>query len=167
MTRPLTPEDMYAMRLVEEVSMAPDGSHIAYVVQSMDRESYEYRRSIWLAAVDGGEPRRLTAGPNDHTPRWSPDGRALAFVRSPARPTPPRTKAERDAGAGQGQIWVLPLDGGEPTQLTKQRYGAGSPTWSPDGKTMLFTAAVGEPEEPEVEDAAIGDDSKHLPRVRT
>ncbi len=167
MTRPLTPEDMYAMRLVEDVRMAPDGSRIAYVVQSMDRESYEYRRSIWLAAVDGGEPRRLTAGPNDHTPRWSPDGRSLAFVRSPARPMPPRTKAERDAGEGQGQIWVLPLDGGEPTQLTKQRYGAGSPTWSPDGKTMLFTAKAGEPEEPEVEDAAIGDESKHLPRVRT
>lgn len=167
MTRPLVPEDLYAMRLVEDTRISPDGSRIAYVVQSMDRESYEYRRSIWLVAADGGEPRRLTAGPNDHTPRWSPDGHALAFVRSPARPTPPHTKTARDAGEGQGQIWILPLDGGEPTQLTKQRYGAGSPTWSPDGKTLLFTAKVGEPEEPEVEDAAIGEEANHLPRVRT
>src|SRR5580765_1274597 len=106
MTRPLVPEDLYAMRLVEDTRISPDGSRIAYVVQSMDRESYEYRRSIWLVAADGGEPRRLTAGPNDHTPRWSPDGHALAFVRSPARPTPPHTKTARDAGEGQGQIWI-------------------------------------------------------------
>ena len=167
MTRPLTPEDFYAMRLVEDARISPDGSRIAYVVQGMDRESYEYRRSIWLAPAEGGEPRRLTAGPNDHTPRWSPDGRALAFVRGSARPTPPRTKTERDAGMGKGQIWILPLDGGEPTQLTKLRYGADSPTWSPDGETILFTAKVGEPEEPEVADAALGEEPNHLPRVRT
>ncbi|HEX6544209.1 MAG TPA: S9 family peptidase [Ktedonobacterales bacterium] len=167
MSRPLTPEDLYSIRLVEDARLSPDGSRIAYVVQGVDRDSYEYRRTIWLAPVDGGEPRRLTAGPNDHAPRWSPDGRALAFVRSPAHPTPPHTKTERDAGAGQGQIWILPLDGGEPTQLTKMRYGADTPTWSPDGKTMLFTTKVGEPEEPEVEDAAIGEEQKHLPRVRT
>jgi dipeptidyl aminopeptidase/acylaminoacyl peptidase len=167
MTRSLNPEDFYAIRLVEDTRSSPDGSRIAYVVQGMDHDSYEYRRSIWVVPADGGEPRRLTAGPNDHTPRWSSDGRALAFVRSPARPKPPHTRAERDTGADQGQIWILPLDGGEPTQLTKLRYGAGTPTWSPDGETMLFTAKVGEPEEPEVADAALGDDSMHLPRVRT
>lgn len=167
MTRPLAPEDFYTIRLVEDARISPDGSRIAYVVQGMDRDSYEYRRAIWLVPTDGGEPRRLTSGPNDHTPRWSPDGRSLAFVRDLARPTPPRTKTERDAGAGRGQIWVLPLDGGEPTQLTKLRYGAGSPTWSPDGTTIAFTAKVGDPEEPEVEDANIGEDAKHLPRVRT
>src|SRR5512146_386371 len=136
MTRPLTPEDFYAIRLVEESRISPDGSRIAYVVQGMDRESYEYRRAIWVIPAEGGEPRRLTAGPNDHSLRWSPDGRSLAFVRSPARPTPPHTKAERDKGAGQGQIWILPLGGGEPTQLTSMRYGAGTPTWSPDSKTI-------------------------------
>jgi len=167
MTRPLTPEDFYAIRLVEESRISPDGSRIAYVVQGMDRESYEYRRAIWVVSAEGGEPRRLTAGPNDHSPRWSPDGHALAFVRAPARPAPSRTKAERDAGKDKGQIWILSLDGGEPTQLTKLRDGAGTPTWSPDGATMLFTAKTGEPEEPEVADAAIGEDSKQLPRVRT
>ncbi|HEU5347946.1 MAG TPA: S9 family peptidase [Ktedonobacterales bacterium] len=167
MTRPLTPEDLYAIRLVEEVCVAPDGAQIAYVMQSMDRDTYEYRRAIWVAPVEGGEPRRLTAGPNDHTPRWSPDGRSLAFVRSPARPIPPHTKAEHDAGAGEGQIWMLPMEGGEPIQLTKMRYGADTPTWSPDSKTILFAAKAGEPEEPEVEESAIGDEAKHLPRVRT
>jgi dipeptidyl aminopeptidase/acylaminoacyl peptidase len=167
MTRPLAPEDLYAIRLVEETRISPDGDRVAYVVQSLDRDTYEYRRSIWIAPVEGGEPRRLTAGPNDYSPRWSPDGRTLAFVRSTARPKPPRNKTERNAGADKGQIWLLSLEGGEPTQLTKQRDGAGSPTWSPDGKTLLFTAKVGGPEEPEVEEAALAEDQLHLPRVRT
>ena len=167
MTRPLIPEDFYAIRLIEESRISPDGSRIAYVVQGIDRESYEYRRAIWVVPVEGGEPRRLTVGPNDHSPRWSPDSRALAFVRAPAASGPARTKAERDAGKIRAKSGCCSLDGGEPTQLTKLRDGAGTPTWSPDGATMLFTAKTGEPRSQRWTDAAIGEDRNTLPRVRT
>ena len=167
MTRMLTPDDLYAIKLVEEPRISPDGTRIAYVLQEMDRERYEYRRSIWLVSVEGGEPRRFTAGPNDHAPRWSPDGRTLAFVRSPAsadaaRPT---NAQERDRGKGSGQVWLMPADGGEPHQLTYLRYGASAPVWSPDGATLLFSASTGQPDDHEVDDLAL--EQRHIPRVRT
>ena len=80
-------------------------------------------------------PRRFTAGPNDTSPRWSPDGAALAFVRAPQGEVKPANTEERARGVGKPQIWLLPTDGGEARQLTFLRYGAGNPVWSPDGAT--------------------------------
>jgi hypothetical protein len=58
--RPLAPEDLYALRLVEDPRLSPDGATIVYVQQEMDRASYEYRRSLWLIATNG-EPDRTIA----------------------------------------------------------------------------------------------------------
>ncbi|HZC07329.1 MAG TPA: hypothetical protein VE338_16970, partial [Ktedonobacterales bacterium] len=71
MTRSLTAEDMLAIQLAEEPQISPDGAQVAFVRTEIDRERYEYQRSIWLAPTAGGEPRRLTNGPGDHAPRWS------------------------------------------------------------------------------------------------
>ena len=113
MTRRIEPEDLYAIKLVEDPQITPDGERVAYVVVEIDRKTYEYHRSIWVAAANAGEPRRYTAGDNDATPRWSPDGRSLAFLRAPAGEVKPRNEEERDRGVGRPQLWLLPADGGE------------------------------------------------------
>jgi dipeptidyl aminopeptidase/acylaminoacyl peptidase len=164
--RPLTPEDLYALRLVEDPRLSPDGATVVYVQQEMDRASYEYRHSLWLIATDAKTPtRRFTAGPNDSHARWSPDGKTIAFLRAPGAGVKPKNTAERERGVGRAQIWVIPVDGGEARQLTWLRYGAGEPVWSLDGKTIAFSAQTGQPDDPEVDDAAL--EGRDLPRVRT
>src|SRR5262249_5247014 len=71
------------------------------------------------------EPRRLTRGPTDSSPAWSPDAASLAFLR---------------AADGPAQLWLLPAGGGEPEQLTTLPLGAGAPVWSPDGSRLAFGA---------------------------
>ncbi|HEX3272621.1 MAG TPA: S9 family peptidase [Ktedonobacterales bacterium] len=164
--RQLTPEDLYALRLVEDPRLSPDGATVVYVLQEMDRASYEYRHSLWLIATDAKTPaRRFTAGPNDSHARWSPDGKTIAFLRAPGTGVKPKNAAERERGVGRAQIWVIPVDGGEARQLTWLRYGAGEPVWSPDGKAIAFSAQTGQPDDPEVDDAAL--EGRDLPRVRT
>jgi dipeptidyl aminopeptidase/acylaminoacyl peptidase len=168
MSRALTSEDLYAFRLVEEARISPDGTTIAYVQQEMDRASYEYRRSIWLVpanGTEGGEPRRFTAGHNDTAPRWSPDGRYLAFVRAPAGQEKPKNKEERDRGKGKPQLWVIPVAGGEAQQLTRLRHGAGEPTWAPDSRTLAFSARTGTPDDEESDNLSL--DGLNVPKVRT
>ena len=165
MTRRLEPQDLYAIKLVEDPQITPDGERIAYLVAEIDRESYEYHRSIWVADVASTELHRYTAGNNDRSPRWSPDGRSLAFVRGPAGEVKPKNKEERDRGVGKAQLWVLPADGGEARQLTWLRDGAGEPTWSPDGATIAFSAEVGQPDDVEAADAQL--EEKKVPAVRT
>jgi dipeptidyl aminopeptidase/acylaminoacyl peptidase len=164
MTRRIEPEDLYAIKLVDDPQITPDGGRVAYVVVEIDRKSYEYHRSIWVTATEGGKPRRYTAGDNDTTPRWSPDGRSLAFTRGPAGEVKPKTEEERDRGLGKPQLWLLPADGGEARQLTWARWGASDPVWSPDGAFIVYSAEVGEPDDPEAEDASL--EEKRVPAVR-
>lgn len=104
-----------------------------------DLDADEYRGGLWLVPIDGGAPRRLTNGERDGSPVVSPDGLAVAFVRSAAGAAP--------------QIHVARIDGGEPMRLTDQPAGAGAPTWSPDGRRIAWSARVVEPGRYGVEDA--------------
>jgi dipeptidyl aminopeptidase/acylaminoacyl peptidase len=100
------------------------------VVSWADRESDKGRWAVWVAPLDGRTPaRRFTQGDRDHSPRWSPDGRYLAFVS--------------DRGEG-GQLFLAPLDGGEARQVTKARFGVSQPAWSPDGKRIAYAVRVGD-----------------------
>jgi dipeptidyl aminopeptidase/acylaminoacyl peptidase len=165
MTRSITLDDFFAIQHVEDPQLSPDGSRVAYVHLQIDRDSFEYQRSIWVTPVTGGKPRRITNGPSDSAPRWSPDGTRLAFLRAPASGVKPKNRDERDQGIGQPQLWLLPMDGGEPAQLTRRQHGAGAPVWSPDGAVLAFAAQTGDTDDQDVDDEALN--GKTLPRVRT
>jgi dipeptidyl aminopeptidase/acylaminoacyl peptidase len=130
----MRPEDVYALTSVGDPRLSPDGRHVAYVVNRIDREANSYRAAIWLAALDGSaEPRQLTSGErSDHTPRWSPDGRLLAFV----------SNRDGEDEKAHGELYVLPADGGEPRRLTEGTEGVDSIAWSPDSGRIAFVRRV-------------------------
>ncbi len=126
--RSMTVADLLAVKGVSDPQVSPDGSLVAYVVAEVDVEANKSNSSLWMVAIQGGEPKRLTTTPgtNNH-PRWSPDGSKIAFVSS---------------RSGSAQVWLLPIDGGEPTQLTKLPIDVSGPLWSPKGDKIAFTAEV-------------------------
>ncbi len=157
MARSITIEDLYQMRFLSRPRISPDGQRVAYVTTTIDATKHEYRSSIWIAPVAGGEPQRFTSSTaNASSPVWSPDGRWLAFVSE--RESEATGKDAKKQGKGKPQIWLLPMNGGEARQLTFMEHGASSPVWSPDSKRLLFSAEVG-PTDEETEEG------KALPKV--
>jgi dipeptidyl aminopeptidase/acylaminoacyl peptidase len=125
--RPMTFDDLVAMHRVSDPQMSPDGRYVAYTVATPDREANRVAPNIWIVPTVGGEPRQLTRGGSDQRPRWSPDGKTIAFVSA------------RD---GAPQIYWISLAGGEATRLTSLSGGADNDLWSPDGKTIAFVSSV-------------------------
>jgi dipeptidyl aminopeptidase/acylaminoacyl peptidase len=159
MTRPISIEHLYQIKFLKQPRISPDGERVAFVVSTIEEHKHEYRSSIWVVPTRGGEARRFTTGPaNADSPNWSPDGRWLAFV-SKRESEQHLGKEAKKRGKDKAQIWLLPTDGSEAQQLTFMEHGAASPTWSPDGKYVLFNAHVG-PADEETEDG------KALPKVR-
>jgi len=126
--RAISDSDLFAFRWVASPQISPDGRHAAYVLVTVNAKHEGYETSLWLVGTEGASPpRRLTAGPKDGAPRWSPDGTTLAFLRP------------KD---GRPQLHLLPLAGGEAQQLTDVPKGASPAAWSPDGKTIAFTSTT-------------------------
>jgi len=136
--RLLKPDDFAALRDVDEPNLSPDGQTIAYVVGTVDLKKDKQPKNLWLVKWDGSENRALTFGDNEQThPRWSPDGKWLAFLSSR------QDENEND------QLWILSSAGGEGEQLTREKGSVDDFAWAPDSKRIVLVVHDPDPREPE------------------
>jgi len=126
--RNITEKDLFNFVWIGDPQVSPDGSRVAFVRVTVNEKKDGYNTAIWTVSTANGETRQLTNGPRDTTPRWSPDGKYLVFVR--ALEVSGRTEPQ--------QLFMLAMSGGESFQFTTLPRGASGPQWSPDGKMILF-----------------------------
>jgi dipeptidyl aminopeptidase/acylaminoacyl peptidase len=131
--RGITEKDLFDFVWIGDPQVSPDGARVVFVRVSVNEKKTGYDTSIWTVGTNGNdEPHRLTNGNHDNSPRWSPDGKFLAFVRS----------AEKDSKPEPGQLAILPMNGGDAWTFTELPKGASAPRWSPDGRTIAFTSST-------------------------
>jgi dipeptidyl aminopeptidase/acylaminoacyl peptidase len=130
--RKLAPDDFYRVQEVSDPQVSPDGLWVAYVVTTNEREADEARSAVWMVSWDGSQRLALTAAADGTgKPKWSPDGRYLAFVATPA-------------GTDKAQIMLLDRRGGDARQVTSSSGDVDDYAWAPDGKHLAFTMEEGD-----------------------
>ena len=156
--------DLASLRVPTDLRLSPDGRFACFVVKAPAPDLAGYRTALWIVPIDGSEdPRPLTLGANhDHTPRWSPDGRFLAFLSdrgavlraggaardsadlklASAPATGLKDAVGRDLPHGTMQVWLLPLAGGEAQPLTDLPEDVTDLAWSPDGVRLCLVSAA-------------------------
>ncbi len=130
----LTIADLFRLGSVSDPQISPEGQWIAYTLtrQNLDKDTSGSR--IWVIPVAGGEPLAMTAeGKSSSHPRWSPDGKYLAFLSA------------RDEG--QTQVWRLSRQGGEAVQMTDTAQAVEDFAWSPDSARLALVLQDPTPQE--------------------
>ncbi len=106
--RTITAEDLYEFNTVAEVRISPDGQNVVYTVQRVDRKTEKKYTNLWVVSTKEGDPRQFTIGDqHDGSGRFSPDGKAIAFLSD-------RRDREKPA-----QIYLIPFTGGKPADLPR------------------------------------------------
>ncbi len=133
--RPIAETDLYAFRWIASPQISPRGDQIVYTLVTVNSKHDNYETSLWIIPSSGGAARPLSAGLHDSSPRWSPDGRTLAFLRAPEQ-------KDKDGKAPPPQIYLLAMDGGEARPLTDIPKGAGGLAWAPGGQSIAFLSTT-------------------------
>jgi dipeptidyl aminopeptidase/acylaminoacyl peptidase len=131
--RPFTFEDMMALKRVNEPVVSPDGKWVAFSAVEVNLQANTKTPHLWVVALAGGEARQLTSGAGEDRPRWSPDGKRLAYI------------SPKETGS---QVWTVGFNSdsgtveGNPKRITDVSTEADGELWSPDGKNIVFVSEV-------------------------
>src|SRR5260370_9781298 len=132
--RPLTFEDMMALKRIRGRAISPDGRWVLFAAVDVDLKANKRTSHLWVVPLAGGESRQVTSDPAGETGgRWSPDGKKFLFVS-------PR--------GGNSQVWTADFDSatgtvtGEAKKVTSISTEADGAMWFPDGKKILLVSEV-------------------------
>ena len=126
--RLLDKDTFFDMEGISNPAISPDGRHVVFAREWVDKVKDQSRSSLWIVSADGSRVRELTRGSwRDKAPVWAPDSRRIAFL------------SDRD---GSEQLHVLYVDTGEVAQLTHLQRAVANVRWAPDGRQIAFTQVI-------------------------
>ena len=132
--RPIAISDLFSIRDVHDPQISPDGQWVAYSVGSANLSEDKFEERIWMSPAAGGDAIPLSAdGVSSSHPRWSPDGKFLAFLSA--------------RNEGKTQVWLLNRQGGEAQKLTDTPQDVEDFAWSPDARRLVLILRDPKPEE--------------------
>jgi dipeptidyl aminopeptidase/acylaminoacyl peptidase len=143
--RPITVDDLFQIREVSDPQLSPDAQSVAYTVKTLLLKEDKSEERIWSVPTSGGDAIPLTAeGVSSSHPRWSPDGKYLAFLSA--------------RNEGKTQVWLLNRSGGEAQRLTGTPQDVDGFAWSPDSTRLVVI--LRDPSEEELAEAKTKDKEK-------
>jgi dipeptidyl aminopeptidase/acylaminoacyl peptidase len=143
--RPIMVDDLFPIREVSDPQLSPDAQSVAYTVKTLLRKEDKPEERIWTAPTAGGDAIAMTAeGVSSSHPRWSPDGKYLAFLSA--------------RNEGKTQVWLLNRSGGEAQHLTDTPQDVDDFVWSPDSTRLVVI--LRDPSEEELAAAKTKDKEK-------
>jgi dipeptidyl aminopeptidase/acylaminoacyl peptidase len=165
--RPITDKDLFAFHWIGDTQLSPSGTTVCYVETTVTPDHSNYQTALYLLDLTsaGAKPVLLTPGTHDSSPRWSPDGKQIAFIRSADR------AGAAAAAPNPPQLYLMDAKpNASIIKLTELPKGAGSPQWTPDGKALTVTSSTPQDQAKARSEAAIrtratGDDA-HIPDIR-
>src|SRR3954447_14686964 len=130
--RSIAIDDVYRTAKVGDPQVSPDGKWVAYTVTTIDKDADKRGTALWMVNWENTQDVQLTFGKqSSSSPKWSPDGKYLAFLAS-------------EGEKGKSQIWLLDRRGGAPQALTSVKQDINDYKWSPDGKRILLEMSEGD-----------------------
>jgi dipeptidyl aminopeptidase/acylaminoacyl peptidase len=137
--RPITAEDLFSFVWIGDMQLSPTDGRVVFVQATVSADRATYETSLYLldTTAPNAKPVRLTTGTHDSSPRWSPDGKQIAFLRA----------GERDGKPAPPQLYLMPSKlGGPILKISDLPKGAGNPQWAPNGMAIAVTSST--PQDP-------------------